>query len=488
MRSLYIAIIIVIGSVFIVLDSNYAGAITSNTTEIISKQGNETGATTIQITNDSNSIVVVDPKSDPSLSSSIVLGFDSLPVIAYYDASSDQLKVVHCGNTSCSIGNAISTLVSESLILHQLDLAIGSDGFPIIGYQDFSGHLKVLHCGSVDCSQGNTLTVVDPNENVGQFLSLTIDSDGLPIMSYYDYPNQHLKIAYCSRIDCTEGNYVRTLDSNEYGGLSTSIAIGKDGFPVIAFSGLPIEIPKIIHCLTVICAKTTVTLINQSMTTAAYPRSMAIGKDGLPVVSYYGGPTGGSTFNLKVLRCGNPDCSAENTLTTVDPSPDSGQRNLMVMDKNGLPTIAYLVTNPYGFKIVHCGNSQCSAGNTWSTTNFTYLSDYSSMVLDKYGSPIITGISNSGGSLIVIHCGKADCSNNNEPASPMRENFSNASADLWYLGKAAKQNMYVKYGIQDNETNNGNPYEMTIYFKQYNSDKKYWDTQVFVDYDSKIIT
>ena len=43
--------------------------------------------------------------------------------------------------------------------------------------------------------------------------------------------------------------------------------------------------------------------------------------------------------------------------------------------------------------------------------------------------------------------------------------------DLWFIGKGAKQNMYVKYSIQDNETNNGNPYEMTIYFKEYNPNK-----------------
>src|SRR2546427_1492012 len=475
MRSLYVVIIVVIGFIFIGLDSHYAKAITSNMSEIISKQGNESGITTLQTTNDSgNSIVAVDPNSNPSISSSIVLGSDSLPIIAYYDYTSYQLKVVHCGNIACSIGNTISAPVSENLILHQLDLAIGSDGFPIMSFQDFSGHLKVLHCGSVDCSQGNTLTVVDPNENVGQFLSLTIDSDGLPIMSYYDYPNQHLKIAYCSRIDCTEGNYIRTLDSKEYGGLGTSIAIGKDGFPVIAFSGLPIENPKIIHCLTVICAKTTVISVNQNMTMSAYPRSMAIGKDGLPVVSYYGGTIGG-TFNLKVLHCGNPDCT-ENTLTTVDSSPDSGQRNLMVMDKNGLPIIVYLVTDPYGFKIVHCGNPECSAGNTWSTTNFTNVSDYSSMILGKDGFPIITGVGNSaGGPLIVVHCGKADCSSNNQTRPQLRENLDNTHAELWYIGKAAKQNMYVKYSIQDNDTNNGNPYEMTIYFKEYNSDKKYWD-------------
>lgn len=60
--------------------------------------------------------------------------------------------------------------------------------------------------------------------------------------------------------------------------------------------------------------------------------------------------------------------------------------------------------------------------------------------------------------------------------------------DLWYLGKGAKQNMYVKYNIQDNYVNNGNPYEMTIYFKEYDSNRQYWNATISVVYNGKIIT
>jgi hypothetical protein len=38
--------------------------------------------------------------------------------------------------------------------------------------------------------------------------------------------------------------------------------------------------------------------------------------------------------------------------------------------------------------------------------------------------------------------------------------------DTWYVGEGAKQDMYVKYRIQEYDTNNGQPYEMTIYFQE----------------------
>ncbi len=38
--------------------------------------------------------------------------------------------------------------------------------------------------------------------------------------------------------------------------------------------------------------------------------------------------------------------------------------------------------------------------------------------------------------------------------------------DLWYPGEGVKQDMYVKYRIQEERTNNNRPFEMTIYFKE----------------------
>lgn len=52
--------------------------------------------------------------------------------------------------------------------------------------------------------------------------------------------------------------------------------------------------------------------------------------------------------------------------------------------------------------------------------------------------------------------------------------------DMWYLGKGAKENTYYTYKIQDHETNQGQPFTMTIYFKDYNDTGKYWVAPVFV--------
>jgi len=54
----------------------------------------------------------VDSTGDVGAHNSITIGIDGLPVISYYDYTNGNLKVVKCGNPSCSAVNAIVTLDS----------------------------------------------------------------------------------------------------------------------------------------------------------------------------------------------------------------------------------------------------------------------------------------------------------------------------------------------------------------------------------------
>ena len=57
----------------------------------------------------------------------------------------------------------------------------------------------------------------------------------------------------------------------------------------------------------------------------------------------------------------------------------------------------------------------------------------------------------------------------------------------WYVGKGAKENTYYTYKIQDHDTNQGQPFTMTIYFKDYNEAGKYWIAPVFVVDRGKVL-
>ena len=59
-----------------------------------------------------NSIAVVDSLNDVGMYSSIFVPADSQPIISYWDYSYRDLKVIKCGNSSCTSANIVSILDS----------------------------------------------------------------------------------------------------------------------------------------------------------------------------------------------------------------------------------------------------------------------------------------------------------------------------------------------------------------------------------------
>jgi len=59
--------------------------------------------------------------------------------------------------------------------------------------------------------------------------------------------------------------------------------------------------------------------------------------------------------------------------------------------------------------------------------------------------------------------------------------------NLWYVGDGAKKGMYLTYSVQDADTNAGRPFDMTIYFKDFNNTGKYWVAPTFIVDQGKVI-
>ena len=62
-----------------------------------------------------------------------------------------------------------------------------------------------------------------------------------------------------------------------------------------------------------------------------------------------------------------------------------------------------------------------------------------------------------------------------------------AQSENWYVGKGVKPDTYYTYEIKNTDTNQGQPFTMTIYFKEYNETGKYWIAPTFVVDQGKVI-
>jgi hypothetical protein len=298
---------------------------------------------------------VDDPANDVGLHTSIAIGADGNPVIAYHDTTANSLKVAKCGNAACTGGNTIAVVDDPANNVGEyISLGIGLDGDPVIAYYDASaGDLKVAKCGNAACSAGNTITVVNSLE-AGQFVSLAIAYDGTPVISYYESFNGQLRFVKCADAACTANDALRILDSSSADmGKHTSIAIGLDGNPVISYYDAENFRLKLIDCADVTCFDSSPLVLDSGNDVGQFS-SVVIGEDGSPYVSYYDT----TSDALKGARCGGPDCGGTLSIRSLNnPADDVGRYSSVAIGMDGAPVVAYYDATVGDLRFIHTGNS-----------------------------------------------------------------------------------------------------------------------------------
>ncbi len=303
-----------------------------------------------------NTATAVDTSGAVGSYTSITIGADGLPVVSYLDGTNADLKVLHCGNAACTSGNTVTPVDTGGAVGWHTSITIGADGLPVVSYSDANNaDLKVLHCGNAACTSGNTVTAVDTGGDVGSYTSITIGADGLPVVSYLDGTNADLKVLHCGNAACTSGNTAAAVDTGGEVGWYTSIAIGADGLPVVSYSDITNSDLKVLHCGNAACASgNTATAVDTGGEVGWYT-SITIGADGLPVVSY----SDVTSNDLKVLHCGDAACTSGNTATAVDTGGNVGWPNSITIGADGLPVVSYWDFTNSDLKVLHCGDVVC---------------------------------------------------------------------------------------------------------------------------------
>lgn len=393
----------------------------------------------------SNSIVVVDNGSVVGQYTSMVLDASNNPIISYYNATQTKLKVMHCFDKNCAKFNSIVTPDVASNVGKYSAIALDSAGNPVVSYYDEAGHaLKILHCGNSSCSTGNTIATPDAINNVGLYTSVTVDSNNKPVASYYDATKGILKVLHCGNAACSAGNSIATPDTLTSNGVQSSVKLTASGNPVIAYFDFTKKTLKILTCGNANCtASNTIKTVDAASDVGRYP-SLVLSNNGNPAVSYLDLTNGA----LKILRCGNSMCTSGNTIASIAKvSGVTGYFSSLKLDSNNFPVVSFYNLTNGNLNIVRCGNAACTSSNNLVIPDAAgNVGMYTSLRLDPSNNPVVSYYDAGKGVLKVLHCGSNTCDPNSTVVVDSTANVGQySSLKLDSLGKPA-----VSYWDQTN--------------------------------------
>lgn len=168
--------------------------------------------------------VGVDTAGDVGRASSIALDSTGNPVIAYHRSDGGGLKVATCNDSSCSGGNEMITSVdTDGTVGLDLSLVLDPSDHPVVSYYDYGNTaLRLLHCGNPTCTTANSIVVIDNDADSGLGLSLALDALGNPVTSYLFFtpPDSDLHVAHCATPTCatdTDGDSCADITERSVG-------------------------------------------------------------------------------------------------------------------------------------------------------------------------------------------------------------------------------------------------------------------------------
>lgn len=345
-----------------------------------------------------------------SRSATITIGSDGLPVIAFLAPTTSQLMLLRCGTPTCLPSGQNDVRSIDTASGQPPAIAIGSDGFPILSYHNGTT-VKFAKCSSVDCATVTLRTIDSATASAaGNPSGISVGADGFPLIFYNR--GTGLRVARCSNASCSTSTSTTLANLNQTT-THLSVATGSNGLPVVVFgeTSSGFSSLRLLRCGDATCSAgllNNVSVEDVQAANAFQYTSVAIGLDGLPIIAFYNAING----DLKVLRCTSAACDSNGTTTTtVDTTGDVGKYASIAIPPDGLPIISYYDATNTELKTAKCGNVGCTANNTIQsiTADAGDVGQETSVTIGLDGMPVIAYTDVTNTRLRVARCNNSFC-------------------------------------------------------------------------------
>ena len=187
-------------------------------------------------------------------------------------------------------------------------------------------------------------------------------------------------------------------------GSDSSIAIGSDGLGLISYYSSSFHSLNVAHCIDIVCSDSVFSTLD-SYGYSGVNSAIAIGADGLGLISYYEGLQN----DLKVAHCSDLACTTA-TISTVDSVGDVGAQNSIAIGSDGLGLISYYNASSANLKVAHCNDLACASATTPTLDSTGDVGRFSDITIGADGLGLISYIDQDSRALKVARCADTVCS------------------------------------------------------------------------------
>lgn len=326
------------------------------------------------------------------------------PVVAHQYLTANDLRVGRCDDLACSGGgDTAGTLDSGSWVIGNVSMAVPADGFPVIAYFDATANdLKVMKCNDAACAGSDeTVTTVYTTDVAGFGNAIGIGQDGRPVIAFsvLNAGSADLFFMRCNDAACAGGDEtVMPVATAGDAGDAPAMVVPPDGRPIISYYADDTDDLRVVRCTDAFCtpaggppaaADTTGDVGDHS--------AITVNAAGNPVISYHDTTNG----DLRLLECNDPACATGGDTMTVVDADNAGATSAIAMDAHDRPVIAYRSDGVDGLRVaasdpaatapagaVDLGSVDADSGGAVAAT-LTVTSSGSTPI--TFGTPTVTG-------------------------------------------------------------------------------------------------
>lgn len=331
---------------------------------------------------------------------SIAIGSDGMPRVVHQHSDDGTFWFTTCAAPDCSTSVSVVT----GAIGISGSMVLDADDGMRLAYYDFVDNALVLDDG--------TRHMLDAAGDVGLYASLVLDHTGRPVVAYEDLSNDSLRLAACLDSSCTSVSIV-TLDDDPavFVGEHVDLAIGVDGLPIMSYVVLPNGYLRVAKCLDATCTSRVTHDLDQP--SVGRFTSIAIGADGNPIISYY-------DFGrqaLKAAKCTDADCAQPAIVSTLDDrDTGTGWYTAIAIRPDGNPVISYRRRLPgggdYALAVAECHTADCAGAVALLTIDARpgeIVGDNTDIAIGADGAAVISYYSQTTDSVYFAKCSVQTC-------------------------------------------------------------------------------